>query len=91
MESTWITQEDAKENETASSAGNVVVNNKKDKKEETAQTDAIHGTNNNINWKLMLGHCTNEVLTKTWEHTMQYFPHQAKSENQSYPTQHCQK
>eukprot|EP00957_Ditylum_brightwellii_P002011 154852-Ditylum_brightwellii.AAC.1 len=39
----------------------------------------------------MLGHCTNEVLTKTLKHTTQYFPHQVKSENQSYPTQYHQK
>eukprot|EP00957_Ditylum_brightwellii_P127543 9726476-Ditylum_brightwellii.AAC.1 len=93
MESTWITQEDAKakEGEAATSADNKVVDNGKGKKEETAQNEAILDPNNIINWKLTLGHCTNEVLTKTLEHTKQYFPHQVKSKNQTYPTQHCQK
>eukprot|EP00957_Ditylum_brightwellii_P068895 5229881-Ditylum_brightwellii.AAC.1 len=55
------------------------------------QNEAVFDPNNKINWKLVLSHCTNEALTKTLEHTTQYFPHQVESENQTYPTQHCQK
>eukprot|EP00957_Ditylum_brightwellii_P149586 11390846-Ditylum_brightwellii.AAC.1 len=83
MESTQITHEDvkAKEVEAATSADNKFVDNREDKKENTVQNEVILDPNNKINWKLMLGHCTSEVLTKTLEHTTQYFPNQVKSEN----------
>eukprot|EP00957_Ditylum_brightwellii_P148768 11326048-Ditylum_brightwellii.AAC.1 len=58
MESTWITQEDAKakKGEAATSVDNKVVDNREEKKKETAQNAAIFDPNNKINWKLMLGH-----------------------------------
>ena len=45
----------------------------------------------NINWRMTLGYCTPEVVSKTLKHTTQYFATPVESETRAYPRQHWQK
>eukprot|EP00957_Ditylum_brightwellii_P000245 19142-Ditylum_brightwellii.AAC.1 len=85
MESTQITQEgDApKENVATTSAQEVEVEKGQEKKEEKIEDQPLDVIK--INWKETLGHCTDEALAKTLEHTTQFPPHFIEAENQSYP------
>ena len=65
----------------------------------TTETNKMNSNSDNynnsneayINWKLILGHCSNNVVLNTLKHTTQYFADSVESEVRAYPRQHCQK
>ncbi len=62
-----------------------------DNDDEVVEKDDASDVMTNIDWKMTLGYCPDQVVSNTLRHTTQYFTDPVESEVRAYPVQHRKK